>query len=598
MKYQPYVVILLLLSSVSYISGSSSGDDDQPPVSSSSGGGGGGSPLFYDYYIPLIFDESHSMGASEVSIWIVQAAIIITDFSLSEAGNNVVQVNTPTKMTFNPTENPGLENGSRIRSSTPLLVVGHRSTEDIFSDNSFGYSVLIDRMMGFQFVSPVDGWFNAITLTQNTQITYTNENNDPIIRNIPTGGSNEAISVKKGDVLNSSAPVNGAFISYDSGTYASMAVPKYLQGADYIFDTDITAPRQDEISYSYLSIIPDQPTEIQILYENAGIESMAIFGPTNLALSKSMRAIHSTRGDISVSIMQKTAYGGQIRQSLVQLISSTQMRAGELFVTPNGYSTHLSTLKENTTYVTGIYDENSANYIASAKTNISRTLYEVVRYQGLTDSHLISGDHESFGFSTSPGLASHPMGASVSFLNLPLNPSTNRPNITGLESTWFRFPNLAIGSIEVIPGPPEEYTGQEIVVTVLSNGSLPASRFNLEITIDQEIVLAREYDFLQVNETLKFSFDEFLSFGKKKIKITARVDISDNVNEINEDDNSDALDVEVNQNIRLRFSIYAILVFTVLLLMYQVRVRIQRRQAGTRAHVDTILNFESELEEV
>ncbi|MCE7737616.1 MAG: hypothetical protein GPJ54_22185 [Candidatus Heimdallarchaeota archaeon] len=598
MKYQTYFIIFILLSSVIYSSGSSAGDDDAPPPSSSGGGGGGGSPLFYDYYIPLVFDENHILGKSEVSIWVIQPAIIITDFSLSEAGNNVVQINTPTKLTFNPTDNPGLENGSLIRSSSPLLVVGHRSTEDIFSDNSFGYSVLIDRMMGFQFISPVNGWFNGITLTQNTQITYINENNNLQIRNIPAGGTNDAIPVRKGDVINSSAPINGAFISYENGTYASMAVPKYLQGSDYIFDTNLIAPRQDEISLSYLSIIPDKPTEIQILYENGGIESIEIFEQINLALSKSMRAIHSTRGSISVSIQQKLAYGGQIRQSLVQLISSTQMRAGELFVTPIGYSTHISALKENTTYVTGIYDEDSANYLASTKSGILRTLYEVVRYQGLTDSNLISGDHESFGFSTSPGLASHPMAPSVSFLNLPLNPNTNRPNVTGLESTWFRFPNLAVGSIKILPGPPEEYTGQVIEVTILSNGSLPASRFNLEITIDQEIVIAREFDFLQVNETLVFSFNEFLNFGKKSINITARVDITDNVNEINEDDNSDTLDVEVQQNIRLRFSIYAVLVFLSLFIIYRIRIRLRRNQAITRSHVDTIVNFDSEGEEL
>lgn len=599
MKYQTYFVTLLLLSSVIYSSGSSSGDDDAPPPSSSSGGGGGGgSPQFYDYYIPLIFDENHKMGESEVSIWIIQPSVIITDFSLSDAGNNVIQINTPTKLTFNPTDNPGLENGSLIRSSSPLLVVGHRSTEDIFSDESFGYSVLIDRMMGFQFISPTNGWFNGITLSQNTQLTYINENNDLQIRNIPAGGSNDAIPVRKGDIINSSAPINGVFISYENGTYASMAVPKYLQGSDYIFDTNIIAPRQDEISLSYLTIIPEQPTEVQILYEDGEIESIDIFDPINLALSESMRAIHSTRGGISVSIQQKIAYGGQIRQSLVQLISSTQMRAGELFVTPTGYSTHISALKENTTYVTGIFDEDSANYLASTKTGIIRTLYEVVRYQGFSDSHLISGDHESFGFSTSPGLASHPMAPSISFLNLPLNPNSNKPNSTGLESTWFRFPNLAVGSIKILPGPPEEYTGQVIEVTILSNGSLPASRFNLEITIDQEIVLEREYDFLQVNESLIFTFNEFLNFGKKDINVTARVDITDNVNEINEDDNSDSLDVEVLQNIRLRFSIYAVLAFFVLFIIYRGRIRLRRKQALTRAHVDTIVNFESDGEEL
>ncbi len=592
MKVLTIFIILLILISPMHIDASSSGDDGSSSSASSSSGGGGGSPQFYDYYIPLVFDETHRDGHSEVSIWIVQPSVLITTFDQNEAGVNSIQVNEPVKMTFNPIDNQGLTNGSRIRSTSPMLVVGHRTNEDIFRDTSFAYSVLIDRMMGFQFVSPVDGWINAFTLTSDTRIDVKNSNNQIIPTRIDTAFTTEEIPVRKGDFINSSAPVLGAFISYQNGTYASMALPKYLHGHDYIFDTDLTAERSDETVLSHITIIPDEPTEIQLLYPNSGIERLVIEGPVQLKLSDNLRAIHSERSEISVTIHQKILYGGLIRQSLVQLISSTEMRAGELFVTPTGFSTHISSLKENSTFITGIFDKEIDDYNFASKLNITRGLYETIQYQGLSDSHILLGNQESFSFITSPGKASHPMAPSVAFLNLPLNPSTSA-NVTGITATWFRFPNLAVSEMKIIPGPAEEYTGQKIYIKVISNGSLPASRFNLLITIDQEAVIEEEYEFLQVNSSLEFKINEFFSFGKEKINITARVDVNDNVNEINEEDNSDSLDVVINKNIRLRVSLFIALLLVLTFIAHRVRLRIIRRRQKIRAHVDTIITTEN-----
>lgn len=591
MKIFTIFIILLILLSPMNINASSSGDDGSSSTSSSSSGGGGGAPQFYDYYIPLVFDETHRDGYSEVSIWIIQPSALITSFDQNEAGVNSVQVSQPTKITFNPLENQGLTNGSMIRSTSPMLVVGHRTNEDIFRDSSFAYSVLIDRMMGFQFLSPIDGWINVFTLTSNTRIDVKNSNNQIIPSRIDNAYTTDAIPVRKGDFINSSAPVSGAFISYQNGTYASMALPKYLQGHDYVFDTDLTAERAEETVLSFLTIIPDEPTELQLLYPDSGVERLIIDGPVQIKLSNNLRAIHSERSSISVTIHQKILYGGLIRQSLVQLISSTEMRAGELFLTPSGFSTHISVLKENSSFTSGIFDEEIDTYNLASKSNITRDLYETIQYQGLSDSHLILGDQESFSFITSPGKASHPMAPSVAFLNLPLNPTTNA-NVTGVTSTWFRFPNLAVSEIKIIPGPAEEYTGQKIYVKVISNGSLPASRFTLVITIDQETVIDEEYEFLQVNSSLEFTINEFFSFGKEKINITARVDVNDNVNEINEDDNSDSLDVVVNKNIRLRVSLLVVLVLGLIFAGNRVRNRIISRRQKIRSHVDTIITSE------
>ena len=591
MKIATTIFIILIIISPINIDASSSGDDGSASSSSTSSGGGG-APQFYDYYVPLVFDETHKDGYSEVSIWIIQPSALITSFTLNDAGVNSIQVSEPVKMTFNPVDNQGLTNGSRIRATSPMLVVGHRTNEDIFSDTSFAYSILIDRMMGFQFVSPVDGWISVFTLTSNTRIDVKNSEDQIIPTTINSASSARAIQVKKGDFINASAPITGAFISYNNGTYASMAVPKYLQGHDYIFDTDLMAERPEEIVLSYLTIIPDEPTEIQLLYPDSGIEKLIIEKPVQIKLSKNLRAIHSDRSKVSVTIHQKTVYGGLIRQSLVQLISSTEMRAGELFITPMGFSTHISVLKENSTFTTGIYDAEISNYNLAARTGISRNLFETIQYQGLSDSHLIIGDQESFSFITSPGKASHPMAPSVTFLNLPLNPSTNKPNVTGITSTWFRFPNLAIAEIKIIPGPPEEYTGHKIFVKIISNGSLPASRFNLVIRIDEEDVLEEEYEFLQVNSSLEFTFNEFFSFGKTSIKVTARVDVNDNVNEINEDDNLASLIVVVNQNIRLRISIFIAISLAIIFVIHRIRRRVKKRSQKIRSHVDTIITTE------
>ena len=128
------------------------------------------------------------------------------------------------------------------------------------------------------------------------------------------------------------------------------------------------------------------------------------------------------------------------------------------------------------------------------------------------------------------------MDASLSFLNIPVNTQTSK-NISGLESTWYRFPNVAIGNITVVPGPIEEYTGQIIRVEILSNGSLPSSKFTTVITIDDEEPLEFNFDFIPANTTVTFEFERFMEYGKDRINVTVNIDQLNEVNEINEDDN-------------------------------------------------------------
>ena len=125
-----------------------------------------------------------------------------------------------------------------------------------------------------------------------------------------------------------------------------------------------------------------------------------------------------------------------------------------------------------------------------------------------------------------------------------------------------------VGKIEVIPGPVEEYTGQQIRIEIYSNGSLPASQFKIRIEIDEEDPIEETFDFLAANDTLLFKFDRFFEFGKTALNITVEVDIDDEVNEINEDDNFSKADINVEKNIRLRISGYLVLFIAFVYIIY------------------------------
>ena len=61
-----------------------------------------------------------------------------------------------------------------------------------------------------------------------------------------------------------------------------------------------------------------------------------------------LRGINSSRGEIDVTFHTRVDYAGTTRSSAVQLFSATEMRAGELFMTPQGFSSHFGTIQNNT----------------------------------------------------------------------------------------------------------------------------------------------------------------------------------------------------------------------------------------------------------
>ncbi|MCH8908967.1 MAG: hypothetical protein IH840_17930 [Candidatus Heimdallarchaeota archaeon] len=590
MKLITLLVAFLLLNPSVQSFAASAGDAGAPP--SAGGGGGGGSPQFYDYYVPLVFNASHPHGESQIILWIIQPSILMTSFALNEAGITSAQFQEPTYLEFSPSANLGLTNGSLIRTSSPILITGQRLTEDILSDQSFAYSILSDRMMGFEYRAPFDGYISAISLRANTRVFVQNPGSTAFSGVISLGGTTVTLPVKKGAYINSTEPINAAFLSYSDGVAASMAVPYYLQGDFYVFDGDLSTPRADELDLSYLRVIPTEPTELTFHFDDGSASKVIISDTQDFSLSKNLRGLGSSRGMITVSIHQKHVYGGTTRISVVELMDGNEMRAGELFLTPFGYTSHFSIVNNDTDYLSIIYDPQVFNFVQSVRSNFTVGSFDTISYNGVSDAHLLLGSDSGFGFLSTPAKISHPMAPSVAFLNIPLNAASTNPNRTGIDSTWYRFPNLGVQSIEIIPGPPEEYTGQTIKITVISNGSLPASGFNLDIIINDEEVLSQEYDFLQVNDTLEFEFDQFLSFGIESITVSVNVDTANAVNEINEEDNVLLEIINVEQNVRLRFTGFLIIMTIVIFVLYRIRISYLKRNSMKRVHVDAIIEFE------
>ncbi len=593
------IALILMLTSVNYSSGSSSGDDGAvPPPVGGGGGGGGGSPEFYDYFVPLVFNSSNERGYSEVSIWAIQDSSLQTSFAMDKSGTNSIQTGTePVKLTFNPEDNSGLTNGSLIRSSSPLLVLGHRSSQDYTDDYSFGYSVLSSRMRGFEFNAPFTGWMSVITQNLDAEIKVESISEGVVYSyTVDPLTLTQSFYVEEGAYINTTSPLNGAFITFDPGAAATMAVPKYMKGDNYVFDASLYSNREDEIDRSYISIFPDEPTELDFIYKDGSIEKQVIFDTTKFNLNPDLRGINSSRGEIDVSFHMYFDYAGIGRYSTVQLFSASEMRAGELFVSPEGFTSHYGTIQNDTSIVTAEFDNTdplNAGFYYSSRYKFNQSRYDVLSYNSETDSNILIANDSIFGIITSPGKIGNPMSPSFAFLNIPLNAQTSK-NITGLEATWYRFPNLAVYVVEVIPGPLEEYTGQTIHIEIVSNGSLPASSFSLEIQIDDEELIVDELDFLQANSSLIYEFKRFFDYGKTELNITVKVDVDNEVNEINEDDNEVDFDFNVNTNVRLRFTGILIIVLVLSVIVYRIRRWIKRQNKIQRAHIDLIIEGEIE----
>ncbi len=589
------IIILILLASTHNAIASSSGDESHPPAGGGGGGGGGGSPQFFDYFIPLVFNSSNPRGSSEIVVWSFQRTTIITTFALDKAGSNRMDLETkPTKLVFNTEDNIGLTNGSLIRSTAPLLVTGQRLTQDIYSDNSFAYSILPSRMMAFEFKAPFDGWLSIFT-QQPVEVRLDNPSLDFPKKFFSQGGIMPAISVREGDYINSTEPMLGAFISYTNGTSATIAMPRYLKGNDYVLDTDISAPREDEIDRSYIQIDPEKPTKIIFTYNDGHMENATIFDRTYFKLDSNLRAINSTRGYIDVSLHIQYEYAGVIRASTVQLASATEMRAGELFFVPSGYSSHFGIINTATSLISVVYreDPSKPGYYLSSRRIFNRTRLDTYRIIPEDPGQIIVANDSLFSVVVSPGFVGNPMSPSIAFFNIPLN-SQSTKYTQGLKSTWYRYPNLAVKSIEVVPGPPEEYTGQIIRVTILSNGSLPTGKFSLKIVIDDEEPFEKTYDFMQAGAVTVFEFRRFLNFGKTMLNVTVNLDINNDVNEINENDNFMRGDFNVLHNLRIRVSLYMILIATLIYIGYRVRKYLITQRDKNRQHIDAIITMEVE----
>ncbi len=594
-KYLSLLIISLILGGAlagTRVSAGSAEGDPAPPSGNpgGNGGGGGGGPDIFYYFIPLVFNESHRDGESKVVVWTFQPTIIQTSFSINEAGLNSIRLDAPGKVEFSPSTSPGLTNGSLIITVGPAQVVGMRDNQDIYSDISFSYSILPARMMGYEYISPFDGYLSAFTRSQSTEL-RTSDGRFVVVDPFTT----VTIPVKSGEYINSTQPILGAFYSQDgTGTSTTMAVPFFLQGKEYIFKTDISANRAEEIDLSYIKVVPEVPTELNITYVNGTVREITVFGETSLKASENIRGISALRGRITVSLEKIVSYSYISRRSTIELIAAPEMRAGELFSLFDGFSTSWSVLNRNTN--TTIIDFTQGGYALSQREAGLYDKFEDITYGKIFDRKFILANNSLFGIASSPGYSGYPMSPSMSFIPLPMNTQTIYRNVTGVQATWYRFTNLSIKSIEYLPADPERFTGEKIRVTFISNGSLPAGNFDLQISINGEIIVDESYPFLQVNDTIVYEFDQFLQLDDVELTVLAKIDTGDTVSEINEDDNELSKTAPVEENLRIIVTLYLIVFLILYFVVYKIYKNWKRRKKIEESKFDAILEIQEETD--
>ncbi|MEC8705027.1 MAG: hypothetical protein VXX61_04920, partial [Asgard group archaeon] len=126
-----------------------------------------------------------------------------------------------------------------------------------------------------------------------------------------------------------------------------------------------------------------------------------------------------------------------------------------------------------------------------------------------------------------------------------------------------------------------------------ANGSLPVSKFKIEITIDDELEIVDTFNFLQVNRSLIFEIRKFMELNVESLNITVDVDVDDEVSEINENDNYKQYDFEVYTNTRLRSTIYLVILVLIGVSIKTIRDKYLQKLKLDRSSVDLILEKES-----
>lgn len=590
------VLIFLVSVSTNYsVTIASSSEGDPVPPSGGTGGGGGGGFLFFDYYIPLIFDETHPDGLASVSVTTFQPSLMITSFAMDESGVNQRSYDTPTTIFFDPSKSPGLTNGSLIRLTSPAQVVVHRLTDDISEDKSFAYTVFPDRMRGFEYRAPFDGYATVFTEDQLTNVNFLFPNGTSLTRTIFQPFAPQTYPVVKGTYINTTEFTTVTFYSpdHETGYKAALGIPRYLRGSEYIIPQNLYDLDKNETDLSYVEIIPTAPTEIVFTYKGGENRTFEIFGQSTFSLSSDLVGIHAIRAEIDVNLFFVSQYGGLTRSSSIQMIEAPEMRAGEIFAIVPGFSASFAILQPQTNFTVAEYTEQG--YLLANRGPFELEKYDSVSIPTKLEPSIAIGNNSLFGVSVSPGRSGHFMDASMAFVLLPLNQQTLYRNVSGITATWYRFTNLAIGSIDIFPDPAEEFSSLLIEIKVISNGSLPSSSFKLEVDLDDEVIIEDEIDFLPVGETLTYSYRTFLRYNQQNMSLSVQVDVENEVTEINEDDNNFSGTIEVFENLRLRVSIGLVVFAALAFIGRTIYKKIKLARQIQKSRVDAILTIEEEL---
>jgi hypothetical protein len=577
------------------IAGSSSSSEGASP---SGGGGGGSGERYYNYYPTLLFRSSTGKHSVVQMIAAFDQTVVFLNFTtLSPGLDSTLIMSAGETVTIDPDKELNLKNGTLFQANSPIQLVIVEVTVDLTEDNSFGCSFLPINMWGYYHVAPSDALASIVSGANDTY--FWHMKNGEIIKEYFSEdlGETDSFDVKKGDVIVSDRPIQVVFYHEPEPSnelnYALEGIPKYLWNRNYSLFTTPLPPVTEAQEFSYLTIFTAEepaivtlslesnlPVTIKIkayssanlpvIYENQRITSVSSSKPINLVLFFSIQKGLSMHG------------------SAVSLLPLESMKAAELFMSPGNPSiidTRTVIFHDNTSLMK--YYPIGGQFVQAYKTPILKSKGEKLLF---SDSlpYLVFTNKSVFFYSSYPSINTNYTSPSIAFVLYPLNSYSYFSNETTPPS-WYRFPNLALAQIKQSPDKIEELSNFRLEILIINNGTIPSSNFRASVSYNQTTEAAIDIIYLDVNETIIFTFDQFRWIGTKQFELEIAVDTADSVSETSEADNKITYFIIVNKNYRFRGALIAVAGLIVIIISKRYISRIQNTRSRNHIHYDVIV---------
>ncbi|MHA1911726.1 MAG: CARDB domain-containing protein, partial [Candidatus Kariarchaeaceae archaeon] len=147
----------------------------------------------------------------------------------------------------------------------------------------------------------------------------------------------------------------------------------------------------------------------------------------------------------------------------------------------------------------------------------------------------------------------------------------------------------AISEVDQSPSKIEEFSNFRLEINIINNGTIPSSNFRATVSFNQSIEEAIEISYLEVNETIIFTFDQFRWIGTTQFELEIAVDTDDRVSEISEADNKIIYKIVVNTNYRFRVILGAVAGLILIILSKRFFKRVQNTRNRNHIHYDVIV---------